>query len=142
MLDAQAFRRIKHSVIIINTARGSVIDARALIQALRSGKVAAAGLDVLADEPLIRDEAELICSTYCDQHDLRNLLADHLLLRLPNVIVTPHSAFNTREAVHRIVETTVANISSFLVSRLSAKCGDRPGTACEDYIGTNARRSF
>ena len=68
---------------------------------------------MLPDEPLIREEAELICSIFCDQHDLRNLVANHVLLRMRNVIVTPHSAFNTREAVNRIVETTVENIVGF-----------------------------
>ena len=114
MLSESAFDRMKDGVVIINTARGSLIDSRALIQALRSGKVAAAGLDVLPDEPLIREEAELICGIYCSQHDLRNLVASHVLLRMPNVIVTPHSAFNTREAVDRIAETTVANIVAFV----------------------------
>lgn len=114
MLSDTAFARMKSGVVIINTARGSLIDSRALIQALRSGKVAGAGLDVLPDEPLIREEAELICGIYCDQHDLRDLVASHVLLRMPNVIVTPHSAFNTREAVERIVEITVANISGFI----------------------------
>ena len=82
--------------------------------ALSSGKVAAAGLDVLPDEPLIREEAELICSIYGGNRDLRNLVADHLLLRMHNVIITPHSAFNTREAVQRIVETTIQNIEAFV----------------------------
>jgi D-lactate dehydrogenase len=126
LLNADAFRRMSDGVIIINTARGTVIDARALIQALRSGKVAAAGLDVLPDEPLIREEAELICSIYCDRHDLRNLIADHVLMRLPNVIVTPHSAFNTREAVQRIVETTVANIEAFSTGEPQNVVGGKP----------------
>jgi D-lactate dehydrogenase len=114
LLSPQAFARMKDGVVIINTARGDLIDTRALIQALTSGKVAAAGLDVLPDEPMIREEAELICSFFCDQYDLRNLVANHVLLRMPNVIVTPHSAFNTREAVDRIVSTTVENIRGFL----------------------------
>ena len=117
MISGPAFARMKDGVVIINTARGSLIDSRALIQALRAGKVAAAGLDVLPDEPLIREEAELICGIFCDQHDLRDLVANHVLLRMPNVIVTPHSAFNTREAVGRIVETTVANIKAFAEGR-------------------------
>jgi D-lactate dehydrogenase len=117
LLSAGTFKQMKDGVVVINTSRGSLIDARALIQALRSGKVSAAGLDVLADEPLIREEAELICSIFCDQHDLRDLVANHVLLRMQNVVVTPHSAFNTREAVARIVETTVANIGAFVAGR-------------------------
>ncbi len=114
ILSSEAFARMKDGVVVINTARGDLIDTRALIQALTGGKVAAAGLDVLPDEPMIREEAELICSIFCDQHDLRNLVANHVLLRMRNVIVTPHSAFNTREAVDRIAETTVENIGAFL----------------------------
>ncbi len=117
VLSDLAFARMKHGVVVINTARGSLIDSRALIRALRSGKVAGAGLDVLPDEPLIREEAELICSIFGEQHDLRDLVANHILLRMPDVVVTPHSAFNTREAVGRIVETTVANISAFIDER-------------------------
>lgn len=114
MLSSEAFSRMKNGVVVINTARGDLIDTLALIRALTSGKVAAAGLDVLPDEPMIREEAELICSFFCNGHDLRNLVADHVLLRMRNVIVTPHSAFNTREAVGRIVDITVDNIASFL----------------------------
>lgn len=114
LIDARAIARMKHGAILINTARGSVVDSRALIEALRSGKLAAAGLDVLPDEPLIREEAELISSIYANQQDIRDLVADHILLNMPNVIVTPHSAFNTREAIARIATTTVDNIVSFL----------------------------
>jgi D-lactate dehydrogenase len=114
LIDARAIDRMKQGAILINTARGSIVDARPLIEALRSGKLAAAGLDVLPDEPLIREEAELISSIYANQQDIRDLVADHILLNMPNVIVTPHSAFNTREAIARIATTTVDNIVSFL----------------------------
>ncbi|RTL81596.1 MAG: hydroxyacid dehydrogenase [Hyphomicrobiales bacterium] len=117
MLSDAEFSRMKKGVVLINTARGSLIDPRALIGALRNGKVAAAGLDVMPDEPMIREEAELICSFYCGRRDLRNLVADHVLLKMSNVIVTPHSAFNTREAVSRISKTTVKNIEAFLEGR-------------------------
>ncbi len=131
MLSARAFAHMKDGVVVINTARGDLIDTRALIQALTSGKVAAAGLDVLPDEPMIREEAELICSIFCDQHDLRNLVANHVLLSMRNVIVTPHSAFNTREAVRRIVDTTVANITAFAHGRpqhvVAGPSPDAPG---------------
>lgn len=114
LIDAEAFAQMKDGVVIINTARGSIIDSQALVVALSSGKVAAAGLDVLPEEPLIREEAELIGAICESGRDLRGLLADHVLLRMPNVIITPHSAFNTLEAVRRIIDTTVANIDAFL----------------------------
>lgn len=126
LLSEAAFARMKDGVVVINTARGSIIDSHALIVALNSGKVAAAGLDVLPDEPLIREEAELISSIYEGAHDLRNLVADHVLLRMRNVIVTPHSAFNTHEAVQRIVEITVSNIEAFLRGRAQNEVA-RPG---------------
>ena len=128
-LSADAFARMKDGVIVINTARGSLIDSSALITALRSGKVAGAGLDVLPDEPLIREEAELISSIYRNQHDLRDLVADHILLHMPKVIVTPHSAFNTREAVQRIVETTVENIEAFIDGCPKNVVGPTPKTS-------------
>ena len=113
LLSRDAFARMKDGVVIINTARGSLIDSPALIAGLRSGKVAAAGLDVLPDEPLIRDEAEMIESLFAKHHDLRDLVADHVLLHMPNVVVTPHTAYLTHEALGRIVATTAANISAF-----------------------------
>jgi D-lactate dehydrogenase len=113
LLDAEAFAAMKPGVVIINTARGNLIDARELVKALRSGRVAAAGLDVLPDEPLIREEAELIASAFSDQHGLRNLVANHVLLHMPNVLVTPHSGFNTREAIGRITAVTIENIEAF-----------------------------
>jgi len=129
LIDEKAIARMKQGAILINTARGSIVDARALIQGLRSGKLAAAGLDVLPDEPLIREEAELISSIYANQHDIRDLVADHVLLNMPNVVVTPHSAFNTREAIQRIVATTVSNIGSFLDGAPVNLVGARPEEA-------------
>lgn len=117
MIGPEQFARMKTGVVLINTARGDLIDIRALVRALVDGKVAAAGLDVLPDEPVIREELELLRSIYATEHDLATLLADQLLIRMPNVIVTPHSAFNTREAVQRILETTVENLRAFAKGR-------------------------
>ncbi|MEQ8975335.1 MAG: hydroxyacid dehydrogenase [Coleofasciculus sp. C1-SOL-03] len=113
LISTEQFDAMKDGVILINTSRGPIVDINALLQALAEGKVAAAGLDVLPEEPVMREEAELLRSVYRKQHDLETLLADHVLLRLRNVIVTPHSAFNTREAVQRIIDTTVENIDTF-----------------------------
>ncbi len=117
LLDEAAFTKMKPGVVLINTARGALVDTRALVAALRSGKVAHAGLDVLPEEPSIREEAELVVSARYDRETLAALMADHVLLESPQVIVTPHSAFNTKEAVARIVQTAVDNILAFLDGR-------------------------
>lgn len=113
MISHDEFARMKEGVVLINTARGDVMDIKALARAIGEGKVAAAGLDVLPEEGSIREEAELLRSVYDKKHDLETMLLTHILLRLRNVIITPHSAFNTREAVERILGTTVGNIASF-----------------------------
>lgn len=113
MIGERQFHFMKDKAVLINTARGDVIDIRAMVRALAEGKLAAAGLDVLPNEPVIREEAELLRSIYERKHDLQTLLADHVLAHLRNVIITPHSAFNTREAVERIIDTTRQNIEAF-----------------------------
>jgi D-lactate dehydrogenase len=104
---------MKEGAVLINTSRGAVVDVQALQYALADGKVSAAGLDVLPEEPLIREEAELLRTVFNEQHDVRNLLADHVLLHMDNVLITPHTAFNTREAVQRIIDVTCENITAF-----------------------------
>jgi D-lactate dehydrogenase len=117
LLSYEQFDRMKEGVVIINTSRGDLIDNPALVRGLAEGKVRGAGLDVLPEEPVIREEAELLRSVYERKHNLDALLADHVLIRLRSAVVTPHSAFNTREAVSRILQTTVANIESYLRGR-------------------------
>ncbi len=111
-LSDREFAMMKEGVVVINTARGILIDIQALLRAITSGKVAAVGLDVLPEEPTIREEAELLRSI-AQKKPLDVLLAGHILLRLRNVIITPHSAFNTTEAVQRILDTTIENIAAF-----------------------------
>ncbi|MFP4104575.1 MAG: hydroxyacid dehydrogenase [Phycisphaerae bacterium] len=113
LISREQFQKMKPGSVLINTSRGNVVDNQALVRAISEGNVSAAGLDVLPEEPVIREEAELLRSVYREEHDLRNLLAGHVLMRLRNVVVTPHSAFNTRQAVQRILDTTVENIESF-----------------------------
>jgi len=113
LIGRDEFAQMKDGTVLINTARGDLIESRALIRALAEQKLAAAGLDVLPEEPVIREEAELLRSVYEERHDLGTLLANHLLVHMRNVIVTPHSGFNTREAVQRISETTRENIVAF-----------------------------
>ncbi|MHB0934946.1 MAG: hydroxyacid dehydrogenase [Armatimonadota bacterium] len=114
LISTDQFRQMKDGAVLINTARGDVVDIQALAQALAEGKLAAAGLDVLPKEPVIREETELLRHVYQDTAHSDTVLADSVLMRLENVYITPHSAFFTREAVQRMLETTVKNIASFL----------------------------
>lgn len=111
-LNADAFSQMKEGVIILNTARGSLIDSAALLQALESGKVGAAGLDVLEEEPLLVEERDLLSKQF-DVSKLMSVIQDHMLVNNPKVIITPHNAFNSKEALQKIVESTHENIASF-----------------------------
>ncbi len=118
LIGARQFEVMRDGAILINTARGNVVDTEALVRALASGKLRAAGLDVLPQEPLIREEAEIFRQDKAvDASDLKALVANHVLLRFPNVLVTPHNAYNTDAALARIMETTIANIEGFAAGR-------------------------
>lgn len=114
LLSDREFGIMKNGAVLINTARGSVVDIGALVRALTEGKIRGAGLDVLPEEPLVREEAQIFRAGQKDKtFDLRTLVANHVMMHLPNVIVTPHIAYDTDGAVHRIIETTLANIEAF-----------------------------
>lgn len=93
MIGREQFAMMKPGVIFVNTARGPIVDEEALVEALSSGRIAAAGLDVFTTEPLP---------------------AGHPLTRLPNVVLTPHCAGITPEALEAGLELCIANIWNFL----------------------------
>ena len=111
MVDQAAIDKMKDGVIIVNTARGNVIDSRALIASLKNGKIGGAGLDV------IEDEAGLY---YC------NRMGDHIdndelamLRSFPNVIVSPHLAFYVETTVSNMVEKNFIAIDALSKGELS-----------------------
>jgi glycerate dehydrogenase len=93
MIGARELKMMKNEAMLINTSRGGLVDEQALADALRAGTIGGAGFDVLTEEP--------------PRHG-NPLLADDI----PNLIVTPHSAWGSREARQRIVEITARNLSS------------------------------
>lgn len=113
LIDERSIARIKRGAILINTARGELVDNDALIQALDQGILSGAGLDVLEGEHLIKEEKELLAGGQA-QGDLSELIKDHNLLRRDNVVYTPHIAFYSDEALHRILKTTTENIMCFV----------------------------
>lgn len=106
MIDENAIEKCKKGVVIINTSRGALVDAQALLDGIKSRKVGAACLDVYEEE-----------SDLFFEDNSGHILEDDILARLismPNVIVTSHQAFLTEEALENIAETTVKNISDFV----------------------------
>jgi D-3-phosphoglycerate dehydrogenase len=96
LISRQALEKVKPSCILVNTARARIVDTQAMIDALRSGKLAAAGLDVFDREPLPADDP---------------------ILSLPNVVLSPHNAGMTPEAIRKGNEMVVDNVIAFLEGR-------------------------
>lgn len=115
LIGAAQFAMMKRGVVILNTARGILIDPQALISALDQGIVFQAGIDVLEEEGLLKEEKQFF-SEYFDMKSYQTALANHELMRNPRVLVTPHNAFNSREALSNILQTTAQNIEGMLTS--------------------------
>lgn len=113
MFNAASLLKVKKGVVVINTARGEVIDTGALIKGLQKKIIGSAGLDVLEGECDIREEKQVVSENFKKECDLRAVLRNHVLMKFPNVLITPHSAFNSTEALERILNTTIENIESF-----------------------------
>lgn len=115
LMNAETFAKMKPSAVLINTARGELVDTRALIAALESGHLAGAGLDTIEGERFLNEEIEVntVLDNKTTKEALINLAETETLLRMPQAIVTPHSAYNTVEAVGRINAITTDNIIKF-----------------------------
>lgn len=113
LLNDDAFKKMKDGVIIANTARGSLVDPEALYRALVSGKVKGAALDVLENEDFIIHDDMILKSQDIPMDYAMNTIINARLLQMKNVIITPHIGFNSIDAVHRILHTTLENINHF-----------------------------
>jgi D-lactate dehydrogenase len=113
LIDKKRIGLMKKGAWLINTSRGEVVSTDALVKALKLGRLAGAGLDVLEKECVLKEERELLTKEFTKTCDLKTILEEHILLGMPNVIVTPHNAFNTNEALMRILEVTIENIGGF-----------------------------
>ena len=113
IINLDNVRKIKKGCVLINTARGGLIETEAILVGLKEGIFSACGLDVLEEEYAIKEEAELLHETFKKTRDLRTLLEEHILIQQPNVLITPHNAFNSTEALMRILDTTIDNMNAF-----------------------------
>lgn len=111
MINLKNIDIIKRGSYLINTSRGGVVETEAILKALNKKILAGAGLDVLEEEELIKDEKELLSKNH-SRDELKRALEDNTLIERDNVIITPHNAFNTKEALERILDITIRNINS------------------------------
>lgn len=137
MLDAKRLARCKTGVILINTARGALIDIDALLRGLNDGHIGGVGLDVLEDEAVFKADPSRIIGAQIVQkihaistpggdterreerlRELQGFMRNRQLLAHENVFFTPHVGFNSVEAIERINLGTVQNIRDFLAGRL------------------------
>lgn len=105
LLDARAFALMKDDALLVNTSRGALVDTQALVDALKARRIGAVALDVY------EEEGDLFFEDLSDRIVVDDVFSR--LLTFPNVLITSHQAFFTREALAAIAETTLANVSAF-----------------------------
>lgn len=105
LINEKNLKLMKPTAYLINAARGGIVDTRALVDALKKKRIAGAALDVLEEEEELRKR---------DKKESKTEHLDRVLIRMDNVLVTPHDAFNSNEAHERILQITVGNIQGFI----------------------------
>lgn len=113
MINKKNISLIKQGAYIINTARGALIETDALVTALEKRIIAGAGLDVIEEECFTRDPLALLIDNHPEKKELKAVLENNYLIKNPRVIVTPHNAFNSHEAMQRLLFKTVENIRAW-----------------------------
>ena len=112
LINKENIKMMKPGSILINTCRGPVVEAEALVWALNKKLLSGVGLDVTEEENKVENISSVMTNG-TSKDDLKEILSYHLLRDRDDVVFTPHNAFNTKEAIKRIVETTVENIAEF-----------------------------
>lgn len=107
----------KKGSYLINTSRGGLIDTQALVMGLQQGIIEGVGLDVLEEEKPLSEEVAILTSKYKSEANIEGLVYDFILINNPKVLITPHNAFNSKEALDRILETTIENIKGFFAGK-------------------------
>lgn len=113
MINKKNIKLMKKGSFLVNTARGAVVETEAIVWALNNKILAGVGLDVTEEEMLV-DSMSVVMSKKITRDNLQEVLSFHMLRDRDDVVFTPHNAFNTKEAIERIVKTTVENINQFI----------------------------
>jgi D-lactate dehydrogenase len=113
LIGEHNIHQFKPGALLINTARGGLVDTQAMLMALDNKILRGAGLDVIEGEEVFSEEKQLFQNPDATEDTLKQALRNLSLLRRDDLVLTPHIAFDSREAVERILDTTVANIKAF-----------------------------
>lgn len=113
LIGSHNLPRFKRGALLINTARGELVDTQALLCALDDGILRGAGLDVLEGEEIFSEERQLLQNPNATDSSLKMALTNLSLLRRSDLVITPHIGFDSVEAVERLMNTTAANIQAF-----------------------------
>ena len=112
IINRNNVKKIKKGAILINTARGGLVETHALLEALEKGILSGAGLDVIEGEELIKEERQVLSHKY-PPDKLETVIKSSAILHREDVVFTPHIGFYSSEALARIMDVTVENIESF-----------------------------
>ena len=121
LINKKNINIIKKGALLINTARGALVETDALVNALDKGILGGAGLDVLEEECYIKEDHQVMSKNFPKKCDMKTIIENHILAKKDNVIVTPHNAFNSIEALQRILDTTLENIKGCLKGKVVNK---------------------
>jgi len=113
LINKKNIKLMKKGSYLVNTSRGPVVETEAIIWALNNKILTGAGLDVTEDESMV-ESMSVVMSNKMTKDELQDILSFHLLRDRDDVIFTPHNAFNTKEAIGRIIDTTIENIKKFM----------------------------
>jgi len=113
LINKKNIKLMKPGAILINTCRGPVVETEALVWALNNKVIRGVGLDVTEEEDKV-ESISMVMSKKPTKEDLQEILSFHMLRDRDDVVFTPHNAFNTEEAIGRIIKTTVENIDKFI----------------------------
>ena len=114
ILNATTIPQIKKGAYLVNTARGGLIETMALVTSLKDGLLAGVALDVIEEENETKNEIGFIKSGTATPETFSKVIGNEILMEMPNVLITPHNAFNSTEALGRILQTTLDNIKGFI----------------------------
>lgn len=117
LINKENVKLFKKGAFLVNTSRGGIVDTDAVLLGLKEGIFGGVALDVLEEERDMKDELDFVSDAGAKEENLRTVLENHVLMKQPNVLVSPHNAFNTKEALARILATTIGNVQSFAAGK-------------------------